>query len=499
MSIPSPPAAFPTDWSLAAIADRLPPLPFERSDGSVEAQDRELPHPLCFWYRLNYYIGTQHSKLPQFAPEQWASYQLLHDWWTAKYQDASFSLAAALRVLDYSGTLLNADELTEESKRAFDAIFSHLRLKRWPIGDILDPEPRQLPQSLNQHYHDRLWELFRCEFLFESCYYPCRENETNFATRRGARNTATVYGYCQQLGWLAFSEGLSGSSKPEELPLKTTERADNDAIFNIAINGPVLKPCPWLDKEELDDLQNLPRFLWDIEACCTMDTLLIEPRPDYIAISHTWGRWATGERVSIEGVSWLIPTNTRFDVEDLPQILKRAPGNIRYIWLDLLCIPQDGSKIGAQEIARQAKIFRGARLAIAWLSEVHSLEGLGSIIRWMSLELMLVHGQRNEEQRARAVDAAWSAVSGKVSGLLEPREGSLQFGNLALNPWFTSLWTLQEVLSQSWRHGEEPIQKVSMYHTTRNQRNNATLLCLKSGIGDLVADWISFSTSTKRP
>ncbi|KAF2727761.1 hypothetical protein EJ04DRAFT_594023 [Polyplosphaeria fusca] len=446
MSTTSLPAIFPTDWSLGAIAASLPPLPYERF---VEEEEDGLPHPLYLWYRLNYYFAAKnshHDELSQLDIEQRASYQLLHDWWTAKYQDASFCLAAILEILDDVDpeTMLNEADLTEESKRAFDTILSHLRLDRWPVGDIVEPAPQEDPESENQHYHERLWFLFKCEFLFESCYNPIKQAERSFANRRGARKQAAVYAYCQKLGWLALSEASPHSVQAQDLPLKYSESATQDAVFNIGTIGPVVRPCPWLDYE-LDDLQNLPRYLWDREKCCTIESESLDPqtKPGYIAISHTWGRWATGEKALVEGVSWLIPKNTKFDVEDLPRILKSAPGNDRYIWLDLLCIPQDGSIIGAQEIARQAKIFQGARLAVAWLNEVSSFEGLGSIVRWMSLELMLAHTQ-HEERLARAADAAWSEVSGKVSGLLEPREGSLQFSNLTLNPWFTSLWTLQE-------------------------------------------------------
>ena len=76
--------------------------------------------------------------------------------------------------------------------------------------------------------------------------------------------------------------------------------------------------------------------------------------PDYICISHTWGRWIIDKApaVDVPGVNWPVPQNTLFRVEDLPDRLEAAfPG--KCIWLDLVCIPQDRSKRALIEIGRQ--------------------------------------------------------------------------------------------------------------------------------------------------
>lgn len=66
-----------------------------------------------------------------------------------------------------------------------------------------------------------------------------------------------------------------------------------------------------------------------------------DPTFPYSIVSHTWGRWRKkGGGASLPGVSeWLVPENTRFEVTDLPCILKRAGFAERYVWLDWLCIP----------------------------------------------------------------------------------------------------------------------------------------------------------------
>jgi hypothetical protein len=66
----------------------------------------------------------------------------------------------------------------------------------------------------------------------------------------------------------------------------------------------------------------------------------LKDRPNYVAISHTWGRWKTdGPPISLSGTPWEIPQNRRFNVADLANILQLVLLLHRYIWLDLLCIP----------------------------------------------------------------------------------------------------------------------------------------------------------------
>lgn len=128
------------------------------------------------------------------------------------------------------------------------------------------------------------------------------------------------------------------------------------------------EPCPWLHLAHCG--LSLPYFLWDKDRGCAQATSELEERPQYIAISHTWGRWRKeGNGTKVHGVPWLVLENRQFDVRDLPNILRRSPFPIKYLWIDLLCIPQDFSdpslnSITKQEVACQAKIFAGAVLAL---------------------------------------------------------------------------------------------------------------------------------------
>jgi len=437
---------FPKDWALGAIAKALPPSPYE-----LKQQDYP-ERPFCsigYWYRLNYYLAIEHSKWPlpfALTAKHEFSYQLLHDWWTAKYQDAAFSLAAIIDLSEIYPDILDAHSNEKCSSDARDLVSSHLRLRSYPSGDILEPLPKETSYSSDQPYHEQLRQLFKCEFGFLSCYIPLAEAERSFSFRDGVRKQAATVAYCQQLAWTLYNRALTDVlgippdlKEPHQDSIGTRTR-----LRNIEIHGPILEPCPWLPKT-VDELQNLPLYLWDIQGARTVRVSNLETRPEYIAISHTWGRWSTGKSVKVNGVPWKVPQNTKFKVKQLAKMLHKLPGGLKYVWMDLLCIPQDRSEDGAREIARQAKIFQEARFAIAWLNDVESFEGLRRIIEWQALEMLVISGEQCQHSLASLRKTAWSAIYGKQSGLLLPRNGPLTFEFIQPNPWFTSLWTLQEV------------------------------------------------------
>jgi len=208
--------------------------------------------------------------------------------------------------------------------------------------------------------------------------------------------------------------------------------------------GASIEPCPWLNYERGEDI--LPYYLWDRQMRKTVETRELEDSPDYIAVSHTWGRWKIdGPPAQLPGAPWPIPCNMRFRVMDLPDILAAVPLPHRYIWMDLVCIPQDGSELSKREISRQATIFREASCAIMWLNNIERWEHLPAVLKWLCAKFI----SQNE--------VSYSSV-GMIANVLQAHEGTacielLESGSetwrlhskAGFNPWFTSLWTLQEI------------------------------------------------------
>lgn len=430
---------------------------------------------LANWYRLVLLLAATDSKfpiikeypeLPNAATAFWGrmttwhkqSFRLLYEWWTASYQEAGVSLNRVLQIVDSS------EKLDHKSKAFRPELWQYLlpllELKRWPLGDVRGPLKSG---NTEMDYNERLMYLFQSEF--GDADDPVMDDSMNGGRRRTVRSQAAQYAYCQQLSWELLYHGSQHESTSTLTDADVDEGAklirssnyananvlerlwkNEDPFASVAVQGPIIEACPWLEKHEKDS-EDLPFYLWDVANEKTIETSQLDSSsyPEYTAISHTWGRWVIDQPIHIEGVPWKVPQNAKFPVQDLPKLLKNVPGRNPYIWMDLLCIPQDGSLIGAKEISRQARIFNAARYVVAWHNEVESFDGLRNILEWKSLHLLRFHAKADEDRRIARMKRAWEDIAWKQSGLLKPRSGKLDWASMELNPWYTSLWTLQEV------------------------------------------------------
>ncbi|MCJ1261787.1 hypothetical protein MMC22_001655 [Lobaria immixta] len=157
-----------------------------------------------------------------------------------------------------------------------------------------------------------------------------------------------------------------------------------------------------------------------------------DKEPSYSILSYTWGRFqvSEGPRVEIKGIDWTIPTisEDHFRTEDLTRVLNQARTFDKYIWIDIACIDQKRYGTKMAEIGRQASIFMGARRAYIWLNKHEPQRIRGYLQTLMCCAHQLANGE---------VDAfkATEDMMNDVSALLQ-------------DPWFSSLWTLQESLLQ---------------------------------------------------
>lgn len=420
----------------------------------VEARTARRSEGLLNWYRLTNAMLEEPTNPTRSALEtrmsawQRSSCKVLYEWWTASYQDAGHSLAAIFDIIRGCADLeaVSTDDGGLE-KYDWQRIMRHLELKRWPVGDIEGPG-----RPVVLIYHAAILDLFEAEFR--------RDAESEMVSRtewchilHQRRRSAMMGSFCRHLAWRLYSPS---PPKLQDCSSEGAEAADNTATLSLA-KGPVVEPCPWLQQQTENDPKNLPHFLWDSESCKTIETSSLDDYPIYTVISHTWGRWAKDEApAEMDGVPWKVPQNWRFEILELPKLLKLLPSKTRYVWFDLLCIPQDRSALGAKEISRQAQIFQGARYAIAWLNDVESLQGLGYVMGWQALNLFQPPNEDSEPRLESVLERMWELISDKPSGLLggynrnglpaTTKSGAIRpLLRGSLNPWFTSLWTLQEV------------------------------------------------------
>ena len=157
-----------------------------------------------------------------------------------------------------------------------------------------------------------------------------------------------------------------------------------------------------------------------------------DTEPGYSILSYTWGRFevADGPRLMIKGIDWQVPSidERHFTVADLSRLLDHVLLKSEYIWIDIACIDQKREKVKMQEVGRQASIFKGAQQAYVWLNK-HEPEALNKDMENMNrCGYDFAQGRVDASQ---AVDEMFASIS-----------------NVLQDPWFSSLWTLQESVLQ---------------------------------------------------
>lgn len=426
-------------WALRTLLETVKrPYP-----DSVDSQVSDLDHWLGAWYRFNFYMAKEESRLElnaRMSLKQRETYRLLYEWWTAAYQDPAYSLAEILHHTSSLGDLSETNPAYEgQREENWSLVFQHLRLKRWPNGPIPKPECDESVWVAGRSYNVLMNSLLRLEFMGG----PGNRNAENLATthyRLYFREQGVKFAYCQEIGYKLYLQ-----AHPLEDSGKVVHPSPDNvsAAHPILTRGSVFEPCPWLERDKGEEHGNLPLYLWDVTKGETVLSAALQNRPEYSAISHTWGRWIQDEAnpVDIPGARWKIPRNTRFDVTNLPQLLRSVPCGTPYIWLDLLCIPQYASAEQAREIGRQAKIFQSAKYVVAWLNDVENFDGLRFITQWQALKLLNLPTRLQEDLCQEQTDEVSRNVYGKQLGLMSTPSAAL---STPINAWFTSLWTLQE-------------------------------------------------------
>ena len=409
------------EWSLVPLGMAL-----EKYLGaSIRSRDKDAAIALERWRKFCDVATEQPEFLHYLSFTQRVSWIMLRHWWLGTHQEPSLSKAARASL---------------EAAASSPVPMIYLFGEAYPDAETYN----HLRKSV---YNSIMFDLFNREF--NPCHWEPHVREIPLATLRLTRFKAIQHATAQRLGYTSYVI-LRG--------LKT----NNSGPYVSSID----KPCPWLRREGKP--KELPFFLWDVEQKRTVTVTELDTDPEeYCCVSHTWGRWRK-EAIPIEGVPWLVPQNAKFDVERLPEHLQQIQPRIRFIWIDLFCIPQDGSPKADDEINRQALIFQNASRCIAWINDARQWGGTIKAMDWLGISYLhattapgiydtdtLLHSLHHEantvselfslqtdpaEIKARhsagllAASGPRSALSDKVDTLMEPAN------------WFSSLWTLQEAM-----------------------------------------------------
>ncbi|KAL3444154.1 hypothetical protein BJX65DRAFT_311121 [Aspergillus insuetus] len=393
---------------------------------------------------------------------------ILKEWWTGNPHDTilpkiKYTLfLSALGLGRARNNEIFKDRLTALKNLASDKDLTFLDHVAWVQGlfftadkrhdDSLESIQLNFDDFMENVYHRNMIQLFHAEF------YPGQDPSEVNESRDSAGSAAADEG----IGFhaLLHVNSIMGNSTPASIAFSSTTHQLK--LFSRPISR-VINPCHWLENREVD---GLPFYLWDIRLGCTVRTTdICRTHIRYAIVSHTWGQFRDKKKMEpVVGVPWLVPKIRRYDVKELPRIIRDAGFSEPYLWLDLFCIPQETKKkshleILNAELPRQLAIFRNASTVVMWLNDVTSWDNTTSAIAWIGLEVLI----RDSTNTTRYQDlcSIESALDIAAKSALCSCDLVLFEENERIKPpaWFESLWTLQEItirpdmvfLDKDWR------------------------------------------------
>jgi hypothetical protein len=155
-----------------------------------------------------------------------------------------------------------------------------------------------------------------------------------------------------------------------------------------------------------------------------------QKEPRYGILTYTWGRWQTDrvDAIDIKGTTWKIPAvaEEHFTVSRFKGVIDKIGEEVEYAWVDVACIDQEDNRVKMDEVGRQVGIFKQAHRVFVWLNRLEP-EKLQRCLD----EIFTSGPELEHEKSADGVLARLYSLNNAMEMLFN-------------DPWFSSLWTLQE-------------------------------------------------------
>ena len=218
---------------------------------------------------------------------------------------------------------------------------------------------------------------------------------------------------------------------------------DDSALFESSFgNPPEVIHEPLRDPTSFRFLEVLPAqsleqplrcHLWDASDRDRSP----ETFPGYVALSYVWDDFSHTETVTINGQSFEIRDNLADALRELRSefcTVEQSPCSF-LIWIDAICINQSDGAEKASQVRQMDKIYAQASEVLIWLGKTgrdaaETFKIMDDLeIAWRTADIynydVRSHLQRLEDSR---------------------KEPLRRLSELMCNPWFTRVWTIQEVV-----------------------------------------------------
>ncbi|VUC32918.1 unnamed protein product [Clonostachys rosea] len=168
-------------------------------------------------------------------------------------------------------------------------------------------------------------------------------------------------------------------------------------------------------------------------------------RQSYEALSYVWGSPKGTIPILCDGDELLVTPNCHDALTRL-----RLPRRSRTLWIDAICIDQRETARSTRERIEQVKmmgeIYEGAKRVLVWLGPCQDLVSSAKLFNLMRKSGNIYDWQRKSKLTSIALKPAAARLEMRFDGASdESRRYRESLTKLLESPWFTRVWTVQEV------------------------------------------------------
>lgn len=188
-----------------------------------------------------------------------------------------------------------------------------------------------------------------------------------------------------------------------------------------------------------------PAAKHDADIQCNLETVNLSARPQYDALSYTWGYAGYADHIHLNAQAFPVRENAAQALRRL-----RLPKKIRRIWIDAICINQDDLAERAEQVTLMGRIYGQAGEVCVWLGELND-SGIVSMKQLQNKQASSAWHQWKASRKNDKPMLSFTDNMGSPAGLVnrarlleEHTYGEVR--ELLDRPWWKRTWVVQEVV-----------------------------------------------------
>lgn len=184
----------------------------------------------------------------------------------------------------------------------------------------------------------------------------------------------------------------------------------------------------------------------------SVKTFNLDKAPLYYALSHTWGPDNRDQAINIDKKAFMVSKSLACALQRLKELAVGSSAlnpPVKHVWIDNICINQDDLPERANQVRNMGKVYSKAVRTLVWLGPGFS----SYTVAWRLVQDIYDLCRAQNPTAVNEEDIAcrnYSPSAHVATGLPQlSSEDWLYMKQLFQLPWFSRVWTVQEVVKSS--------------------------------------------------